>query len=89
MAGIALALVLVALCGGAAAGALEALKVHALGPWKSFLIYIGVLGVAATTWAESMDILPLALIFAAATGLLPFVLAYLGLRKLMAKRQAR
>lgn len=87
MIALALALAAVALFCGAVAGVLEATKLQDVGPWNSFLIYLGLLGVASTTWAESMDALPLTLVLGALTGFLPFMLAYRGLRHVMAKRR--
>lgn len=81
---VALLLAGLALVIGAIAGVLDALKLQNIGPWKSFLIHIGLTGVAATTYAESMEILPLALLYAAATGVVPFMLAYFGSRGLVA-----
>ncbi len=50
---------------------------------SAFFVYLGLVGVAATTWAESMDILPLALVYAALTGALPFAATSVASRKLV------
>ena len=81
---VAILLAAVALLTGAVAGVLDALKLQDIGPWKCFLIHIGLTGVVSTTFAESMEILPLALLFAAATGVVPFILAYFSLRAFVA-----
>lgn len=49
----------------------------------AFCVYLGLVGVVATTWAKSMDILPLALAYAALTGALPFAAMSLAARKLV------
>lgn len=86
---IALLFAIVALLVGAVAGLLDALKFHRLGVWKSFLICVGLLGVATTTYAETMDILPLALLYAAVAGIGPFWIAYCFLRAIGQARRDR
>lgn len=91
MLSIALALAAVALLAGAAAATLDALRRGS--PWglgRAFAVYVGLMGATATTWAESMDILPLALVYSAVTGIVPFAVAHgLVRRAFAASRRAR
>lgn len=49
--------------------------------WASFGVYLGALCVAASTWAGTMDIVPLALVLGAASGLLPYAACFLLARR--------
>ena len=81
---VALTLTLLALAGGAVAGSVAALR---RGPplrlHVAFAVYLGGLAVLSTTWAQSMDVLPLALVFGAAVGILPFAAMFLLARWLL------
>ena len=81
---VALTLTLLALAGGAAAGAVAALRRdRALRLPVAFAVYLGGLAVLSTTWAQSMEVLPLALVFGAAVGILPFAAMFLLVRQLV------
>jgi RsiW-degrading membrane proteinase PrsW (M82 family) len=78
-----LALAGLGLLGGAIAGTAAGLRPARpvrFGP--AFLVYLGVLAVVSTTWAQSMDALPLALVYGAAISVLPFGAAFLLARRL-------
>jgi hypothetical protein len=63
--------------GGACAGSLAALfGPHRLRFWPSFGVYIGLLSVTASTWAGTMDIVPLTLVLGALAGLLPYAACF-------------
>ena len=82
---VALTLTLLALAGGAVAGAVAALRRRgpALRLRVAFVVYLGGLAVLSTTWAQSMEVLPLALVFGAAVGILPFAAMFLLVRQLV------
>jgi hypothetical protein len=78
------------LLGGAIAGAWAGWRTRPplrFGP--AFLVYLGVLSAVATTWAQSMEALPLTLVYGAAMGVLPFAAAFHLLRRIVAAWKAR
>jgi len=73
-------LALTALLAGLAAGTFAAGK-RAAPVWRAgFLIFLGTVTAAATTFAGSMEAAPLALVLAAASGVLPFTGGFFGTR---------
>lgn len=57
--------------------------------WPGFGIYLGLLALAASTRAGTLDVVPLALVFAAAGGIVPFASAWFALRAGMAALRRR
>lgn len=52
--------------------------------WRAFLVYLGILCAIASTWAGSLEIVPLALFLGATAGVLPFAAAFFISRRLVA-----
>jgi hypothetical protein len=78
------------LLGGGVAGTVAGLRPEKpLRFVPAFLVYLGALAVISTTWAQSMDVLPLALVYGAATGVLPFGATFLLMRRLACAFRAR
>lgn len=87
---IALSLAALALVAGAVAGVAAGFRPDKLpGFGVAFGIYLGLLAMAASTWAQSMDILPLTLVYGAITGALPFAATFWGLRKFVGRVRSR
>ncbi|MBX9610723.1 MAG: hypothetical protein K2X51_03770 [Burkholderiales bacterium] len=83
---IALSLAALALVAGAVAGVAAGFRPDRVpGFGVAFGIYLGLLAMAASTWAQSMDILPLTLVYGAVTGALPFAATFWGLRRLVVR----
>ncbi len=75
------ALALAALAGGAIAGALAGYRNSPPKTfWPAFGIFVGVIAVAASTRAESMAIVPLALVVGGVAGVVPFAVAFFAVR---------
>jgi hypothetical protein len=55
----------------------------------AFLVHLGVVSCVASTWAGTLEIVPLALIFATAAGIVPFVASFFALRHLARALRAR
>lgn len=55
----------------------------------AFLIYLGLLCVVASTWAGSLEIVPLTLVFGAAAGILPFAAGFLVVRGIVTRLRAK
>jgi hypothetical protein len=90
VAAIALFLAGVALFAGIVAGALAGFR----GAGKvrfgaAFLVYLGLLAAAATTRAQTMEVLPLALVYGAGTGALPFAGGFFAVRWAVTRLRAR
>lgn len=86
---LGLSLVLAGGVGGAIAGVLAA----GLGPrplrfWPSFGIYLGLLSVAASTWAETLEIVPLVLVLGAFAGILPYAAGFHLARQVVTRLRA-
>lgn len=82
MASLLLALLVFSLVAGAVGGIAAALwpqRQVRMGP--AFLVYLGLVAVLATTMSQTLDVLPLSLIYGAAVGALPFGAAFLAARK--------
>jgi hypothetical protein len=73
-------------CAGLVAGYLSP---RPLRFWTSFGIYLGVLCMVASTWAQSMDIVPLTLVLGALFGLLPYGLCFFLVRRGLGWLRAR
>lgn len=87
---IALSLAALALVAGAVAGVVAGFRPDRVpGFGTPFGIYLGLLAMAASTWAQSMDILPLTLVYGAITGVLPFAATFWGLRKFVGRVRSR
>jgi len=87
---IALSLAALALVAGAVAGVAAGFRPDRVpGFGTPFGIYLGLLAMAASTWAQSMDILPLTLVYGAITGALPFAATFWGARKFVAQYRSR
>jgi hypothetical protein len=87
-------LAIIGLAGGAVCGALAAwYRPGTIRFANAFLIYLGVLCAVASTWAESLEIVPLTLVFGSVAGILPFAAGFLALRRavghLRAHRRAK
>lgn len=82
-------LALLGLAGGLVAGGLAAFKLTEVRFGNSFLVYLGVLCAAASTWVGSLDAVPLTLVLGAAAGVLPFATAFFGLRWCLVQLRAR
>lgn len=84
MSTLMLVLAALALFGGAVAGAWAALRLPAGGGGRpAFLIWLGLVTAASTTFAESMEALPFSLMLAAAVGVLPFSIGFQASRALL------
>ncbi|WP_418318991.1 hypothetical protein [Piscinibacter sakaiensis] len=71
----------VGLLGGAVAGAVSGfLQARPAAFWPAFGIYLGLLAMLASTRAGSLEIVPLALVFGAVAGIVPFAAAWFGVR---------
>lgn len=55
----------------------------------AFLIYLGLLCAVASTWAGSLEIVPLTLVLGAAAGILPFGAGFLVVRGIVTRLRAR
>jgi uncharacterized membrane protein YfcA len=89
---VALLLTLAAfgLLGGALGGAVAGFKSdEPLHIGTAFLVYLGILAVVGTTWSQSMEALPLTLVYGAAMGALPFGAAFLLVRTLVCSFRSR
>ncbi len=87
---IALSLAALALVAGAVAGVAAGFRPDKVaGFGVAFGIYLGLLAMTASTWAQSMDILPLTLVYGAVTGALPFAATFWGARKFVAQYRSR
>lgn len=63
--------------GGTCAGLLAAwLGPRQLRFWPSFGVYVGILVVVASTWAGTMEIVPLTLVLGSLVGLLPYAACF-------------
>lgn len=83
-------LALLALAGGAIGGALAAWQApKGLGFGVAFMVYLGLVSLAGSTWVQSMEMVPLALAYAAAAGIIPFAAGFFGLRYLGRLARAR
>jgi len=83
---IALSLAALALVAGAVAGVAAGFRPDKVAGFGTpFGIYLGLLAMTASTWAQSMDILPLTLVYGAVTGVLPFAATFWGARKFVAQ----
>jgi hypothetical protein len=83
-------LALLALVGGALGGALAAWQgPKASGFGVAFMVYLGLVSLAGSTWVQSMEMVPLALVYAAAAGVIPFGAGFFGLRYLGRLARAR
>jgi threonine/homoserine efflux transporter RhtA len=73
-----------ALAGGGIAGTWAGMTSTDAVPFRTaFLVWVGLAAVAATTFAQSMDALPLTLIVAALAGIAPFAGGYFVLKRLV------
>jgi hypothetical protein len=85
-----LALLAFSFVSGAVGGIAAALRPQGrvrIGP--AFLVYLGLVAVLATTLSQSLDLLPLTLIYGAAVGALPFGAAFLAARQLVSMLRTR
>ena len=83
-------LALLGLLGGLVAGVVAAWRQpKGLHFGTSFLVYLGVLCVVASTWIGSLDAVPLTLALGTAAGMLPYAGAFFGLRWCFAQWRAR
>jgi hypothetical protein len=77
-------LVMAALFGGALSGAWAGIRgPKAIRLWPAFLVYLGLLSMVASTWAGSLEIVPLTLLFGAIAGIAPFAASFFLLRHLV------
>jgi hypothetical protein len=90
VAGLLLPLAVVACIAGVMAGTVAGLQTNSrIRFGAAFLVYLGLLATAATTWVQSMDALPLALVYGAGTGILPFAAGFFCARKVVTTIRAR
>lgn len=86
---VGLSLALVACAGGALFGAIAGWKPPATLRFPTaFLIYLGLLTVAASTRAGSLEIVPLAIVLGAIAGVVPFAACFFAVRALVARLRA-
>ena len=79
-----------ALGGGLIAGTWIGMRPKAdIGVGQSFLIWLALASAAFTTFAKSMEALPLALLFATLIGFIPFSLGHFVLRAAVARLRKR
>jgi threonine/homoserine efflux transporter RhtA len=74
------------LAGGAVGGVVAGLRepAGAAVRWHvAFLVYLGIVCCAASTWAGSLDIVPFALMFGAVCSIVPFAASFFALRYLV------
>ena len=72
------------LVGGAIGGGIAGWRRHdPTGFGISFLVYLGLVCVVASTWSGSFEIVPLTLVFGAVAGILPFAASFFSIRKLV------
>jgi hypothetical protein len=89
MATLAFTLIGLALLGGVVAGGVAGWpSVRSLGLGPAFLVYLGLLAIVSTTFAQSMEILPVTLLYGVVTGIVPFALAFYGMRWLVRSKLA-
>jgi threonine/homoserine efflux transporter RhtA len=80
------------LAGGAVGGVVAGLRepAGAAVRWHvAFLVHLGVVCCVASTWAATLEIVPFALLFGAASGIVPFVASFFALRFLVRMLRAR
>ena len=76
--------------GGAVFGAIAGWrKAEPLRLGIAFLIYLGLLCAVASTWAGSLEIVPLTLVLGAAAGILPFAAGFLLMRGIVTRLRAK
>jgi hypothetical protein len=76
--------------GGAVFGAIAGWRTaEPLRVGVAFLIYLGLLCVVASTWAGSLEIVPLTLVLGAAAGILPFGAGFFALRGIVTRLRAK
>jgi hypothetical protein len=76
--------------GGVIGGAVAGFRAD--GPLRfvtAFLVYLGLLAAVATTMLQSMDALPLTLVYGAAAGIVPFGAAFFLVRRLVSSLRSR
>lgn len=83
---VGLSLALIACAGGALFGVIAGWKPQgALRLRTAFLLYLGLITVAASTRAGSLEIVPLAIVLGALAGIAPFAACFFVLRALTAR----